>query len=118
MNSKWIIFTGILLLTAGIALKITNNATALPLILILTGVAFKVAYIIIKIITKEYQPGYEFIFLGVGLALFLSGIFLHKAALIENPTLLKISGISLKVIFILLFIRKSKTQSKQISHEK
>lgn len=109
MNSKWPLFIGIALLTIGIVLKIVTTLNPLPLIFILTGVAFKIFYITIKIFTGEYKPGYEVLFLFVGLTFFLGGIILHKQGMVENPAILKITGIALKVLFIIQFIRKSRS---------
>lgn len=108
MKKKWPLFTGIVLLTLGIILKKTTNFDPWSLIILLSGVAFKVAYIITRIVKKEYKPGYELLFLFIGLTMFLGGIILHKQGILENPAFLKITGISLKVIFIIIFIKKSR----------
>lgn len=108
MNSKWLLYIGILLLTLGIILKTTTNFDRWPLIILLTGIAFKIVYIISKIISKEYKPGYEIVFLITGLIIFLSGITLHKQGIVENPTIMKIIGISLKAVFVIIFIKKNK----------
>lgn len=110
MKSKWPLYTGIGLLTLGIVLKTSTSFNPWSLIILLTGVAFKLAYIISKIIKKEYKPSFEIAFLIIGLTLFMGGVILHKNGLIENPAALKIIGISLKVIFIIIFIKKTRKQ--------
>lgn len=110
MKDKWLLYTGILLLTTGLVLKYATNINPWSLIIILTGVTFKVAYIITKIVKKKYKPGYEMLILLVGLTLFLGGMILHKKGVVENPAALKFIGITLKVIFIVIFIKKSKKQ--------
>ncbi|MDA3930878.1 MAG: hypothetical protein PF541_18160 [Prolixibacteraceae bacterium] len=112
MKQKWPIFVGVILVTIGIILKYTINFNPWSLLILLTGVAFKIVYITSKIITKEYKPGFEIALLLIGLTFFMGGIVLHKNELIENPAVLKIIGISLKVLFVLIFIKKSRNQEK------
>lgn len=111
MKSKWLLYFGLLFLTVGVVLKVSTDLHPIPLVLILTGVAFKVLYILSKAIRKEYKPGWELLFLFTGLVLFLSGVFLQKGEIIENASFLKIPGISLKAMFVILFIRKSRKTS-------
>jgi hypothetical protein len=108
MKEKWPLFTGVVFLTLGVILLKTIDFDPWSLIILLTGVAFKVAYILSKIIKKEYIPGYEIAFLLIGLSLFLGGIILEKKEIIENAIVLKMVGISLKVVFIFAFIKKSR----------
>lgn len=108
MKNKWPLYTGIVLLTLGIVLKKTSNFDPWSLIILLSGVAFKVAYIISKILKREYKPGFEMFFLFIGLILFMGGIYLHKQGLLENPTIMKFVGISFKVFFIIIFIKKTR----------
>lgn len=107
MNNKIILFVGIILLAAGIILKIFSQIPFLPLILILSGVAAKIYYIIAKIISGEYKPGAEFILFLVGLALFMTGIYLKNHPADFSYMFLTFPGIFLKVLFIVIFIRKS-----------
>ena len=83
-----------------------TSLEAFGLILILIGVLCKTVYIIAKARSGEYKPGNELIFLGVGLVLFLSGLYIRflEQDLI-NPSYLIVSGISLKIIFIIRFIQ-------------
>lgn len=108
MKKKWPLFTGILILTIGIVLRKATHLNMIGLLMILTGAAFKTYYIVIKIKNGEYKPGYELILLCLGLMLFLTGIYLRSTGIGLYPTLLIPSGIALKLIFIILFIRKSR----------
>lgn len=108
MKNKWPLFTGLALLTIGIIFKIILTNVAFPILLIVTGILFKVYFVFTKIKGAEYRPGYELVVLFVGLVLFFSGIHLEKTFLIIEPLYFKIAGITLKVIFVLLFIRKTR----------
>ncbi len=116
MNSKILLFIGIVLLIVGIILKKTTQLEALGLILIIIGVTFKIIYIFTKVRSGEYKPGKEFIFLVVGLLFFLTGIYLRNI----NQTLIKpiyliVFGITLKIVFIIRFIQIIKSEkNKQI----
>jgi len=112
MKSKWTLFAGIFLLTLGIILRKTTELGSEGLILIIVGVAFKSYYIISKARNGEYKPGYELIFLFVGLAMFLSGLYIRSHEPPFSPTLLIVPGILLKVLFIVLFIIKIRKTRK------
>lgn len=105
MKSKWVLFTGIVLLVIGILLRKTTGLEIEGLLLILAGVSLKTIYIIGKARSGEYKPGYDLIFLFVGLAMFMSGLYLRSHNPPFSPLLLIIPGLILKIIFILLFIR-------------
>jgi len=106
MKSKWTLFTGIILLTIGIILRNTSDLDIEGLILIIVGVLFKTYYIISKARSGEYKPGYELLFLFIGLGMFLSGLYLRVHNPLFSPAFLIIPGIALKVVFIVLFIVK------------
>jgi low temperature requirement protein LtrA len=110
MTKKWPLYTGLSLLALGITLKASTSLALYPLLIILTGVGLKVLYIILKIIRKEYKPGLEMVTLFFGLALFLTGVFFFESGLINHGAsiALKITGITLKTTFVLLFIRKTR----------
>lgn len=112
MKSKWTLFTGILLLILGIIIRKTTELGSEGLILIIVGVVFKTYYIISKARSGEYKPGYEMIFLFVGLAMFLSGLYLRSHEPPFSPALLIVPGILLKVLFIVLFIIKVRKTRK------
>jgi len=108
MYSKKLLFVGIALLVLGIVLRKFTDMTGLGLSMILIGVGCKTIYIIAKVKCGEYKPGKELIWLFLGLALFLTGLGLKSNSPGLIPTVLIISGLSLKLLFILIFIRKVK----------
>jgi drug/metabolite transporter (DMT)-like permease len=109
MKSKKLLFLGIALLIVGIVFRKFTDLNGMGLLLILAGVACKTVYIIAKTKSGEYNPGRELVLLFLGLFLFLTGLILNA----NNPGLfsgLLIGvGLSLKVIFILIFIRKTRS---------
>jgi 1,4-dihydroxy-2-naphthoate octaprenyltransferase len=114
MKSKWTLFAGILLLILGIILRKTTGLGTEGLILIIIGVAFKTYYIVSKARSGEYKPGYELIFLFVGLSMFMSGQYIRSHEPSFSPALLIVPGILLKVLFIILFIIKVRKARKAI----
>lgn len=110
MKSKWTLFLGIILLSAGIILRKATEFEITGLAVILIGVLFKTYYIISKARSGEYKPGYELVFLFVGLIMFLTGLYLRSQEPPFNPAYLIFSGISLKVVFIILFIIKTRNK--------
>lgn len=114
MNSKWILSAGIVLLIIGIIIKKTTGLAAEGLVMIVTGVLFKTYYIISKARSGEYQPGKELLFLFFGLVLFLSGIYFRSMPHFIYAPVMIISGLALKVVFIILFILKSRSKTKEL----
>ena len=112
MESKWTLIAGILLLTIGIILRVITDLSYEPILLIIVGVLFKTYYIIGKARNGEYKPGYELLFLLVGLLMLLTGIYLRTKELNFNPSFLVIFGIILKVVFVILFIVNIKSRQK------
>lgn len=113
MKSKGLLFVGILLLVIGIVIKKSTPMNILGLVLIITGVTFKTIYIISKARSGEYKPGKELIFLLVGLILFFLGLYLRNMNQpYIKPIYLIISGITLKIIFIVRFIQIVKSSKK------
>jgi hypothetical protein len=111
MNMKLVLYLGIVLLVLGILSQIYSLLEGIGLYLIIGGVLCKLAFIIGVILLGKYRIGKEFIFLLAGLVLF----FIGKSDL-ENPLLsytLIITGISLKIVFVILFIRKLKAGNKK-----
>ena len=112
MESKWILFIGIILLTLGILLKKFSELSIEPLLLIVVGVLFKIYYIIQKARHGEYKPSYELLFLFVGLLLFATGTYLKTHEPHFNPSFLIIPGILFKITFIILVIVNIKALRK------
>ena len=109
MKKKWTLFTGIILLITGIIIRKSTGFSIEGLVMILVGVLFKTYYIIGKVRSGEYRPGYELAFLIVGLMLFLTGLYLRAHNPPFNPLFLIVPGLSLKVVFIILFIVKTRS---------
>jgi uncharacterized membrane protein len=106
MKSKALLFTGIFLLILGIVLRKMTPYENLGLVLIIIGVLCKTVYIISKARSGEYVPGKELIFLGVGLLLFLSGLYMRSLEQnLIDPTYMIVIGICLKLFFIIRFIQ-------------
>ena len=108
MKSKWLLFAGIIFLVIGIVLRRISDFSIEGLVLIITGVLLKAFYIIRKIRSGEYIPGFEMGFLFIGLAMFLSGLYLRAHQAPFNPAFLIAPGLLLKVGFIVIFIVKTK----------
>jgi len=106
MKLKWALFSGIFLLTTGVLLRMFTELRFVAILLIIVGVLFKTFYIISKARRGEYQPGYELLFLFVGLTFFFSGLYFR----VHKPTypfvFLMVSGLILKIVYIILFIVK------------
>lgn len=106
MKSKSLLFIGILLLIVGILLRKLTDFEILGLGLLLLGVTCKTIYIIAKIRNGEYRPGKELIFLFLGLLLFMTGIALRKSDTGSTyPIYLILSGLLLKIVYVIKFIR-------------
>lgn len=106
LKLKRLLFIGIILLVVGIILKKLTHMDVLGLILIITGVTFKAIYILAKVKSGDYKPGKELVFLVAGLFFFFTGLYLKKVnySLME-PIYLIVFGLTLKVIFIIRFIK-------------
>jgi len=115
MKSKWTLFTGIILLVTGIVLRMITNLTYEPILLIIVGVSFKAYYIIGTARNGEYKPGYELVFLFVGLLMFLYGIYLRPQELSLIPSFLIICGLIFKVVFVILFIVNIRSHRKKLN---
>lgn len=105
-TAKWRLFSGIILLTIGVVLRVVTSVNYTPLILILAGVGFKVWHISFLIRNKKYKPGHECWFLLLGLVLFFSGLYLFDAGILKYS--LMSFGILFKAYFVIQLIRKSK----------
>ncbi len=108
MRKKWPLFLGILLLTIGIIFRAATDYSFLGLTFIKVGVALKAYYIIDKIFKGEYKVGMEMLYLLFGLILFFTGLYFKNTGADFNPYLLMAPGIGLKVVFIIIFIRKTR----------
>ena len=103
---KWPIFLGLFLLTIGILLKTFTSIGVYAVLIILSGVGFKIYYIISKIRRGEYKPGFEMVLLFIGLVIFLTGVYFKSHPSAIKPVYLMAPGILLKVLFVTSFIKK------------
>ncbi len=113
MKSKSLLFIGIILLVAGILIKKMTTMDAVGLVAIITGATCKLIYIVFKIKNGEYKPGTELYLLALGLLLFFTGLYLrgiHQNLI--QPIYLIVSGITLKIIFIIKFIQIIKSSKE------
>ncbi|MDA3852686.1 MAG: hypothetical protein PF444_00355 [Bacteroidales bacterium] len=107
MKRKYLIIVGVILLVSGIVLKSLGCCGHLPLMMIISGVLCKWTYVILSIVDKTYRPGWEITLLYGGLVVFFTGIYLrHHGFAVGVPV--EIMGISMKLVFVALFIRKKK----------
>lgn len=111
MKSKYLIFAGIAFLASGILLNLLTDYSLMGKILIHIGVLLKVSYIIVKIIRREYKAGFEFVALGAGLALFLTGLYYKGLPPEIDPFWLMVPGILLKAAFVIIFIAKLRREA-------
>jgi len=111
MAKKPLLFIGIMMLLVGILIRKLTEWDVVGLLIILTGVTLKCIYIIGKIKNGAYKPGLEVLLLIIGLLLFLGGIYMRNNDfdLLFLPAMFYIiTGLLLKIVFIVLFIRKLK----------
>lgn len=104
---KAVFFTGLILIITGILLKISTPESWISSVLISLGGTAKILFLVLTLRKNKLRPGYEMLFLLAGLALVILGAQLRK----EPSTLAfalpaTLSGLLLKITFILLFIRK------------
>lgn len=62
---------------------------------------------------RKYKPGYELIILYSGLAIFFTGLYFRNNHLWEFAHVLMFVGVSFKVLFLILFIRKIRPRLQQ-----
>lgn len=115
MQSKSLLFLGIILLVVGILLKKMTQLEVIGLATIITGVACKLIYIVLKAKNWEYKPGTELFILAVGLLLFFTGLYLRSIEQnLIKPIYLIVSGITLKIIFIIKFIQIIRSNKNRV----
>lgn len=116
MKAKYILYLGILLLLVGILFRYFMSYANLGIGLVIGGVVLKLAYITYTIVKGQYQPRAEFFLLIGGLVFLFLGLW-HKLNVSEMIGYAMIAAaITLKLIFILLFIRKMKRHKVLIKH--
>lgn len=110
MKNNWMLFLGISLLIIGVLLRALTDLTQISSILLALGIFLKILYLLVKIRDRSYKPGLELSALIIGLLLFFSGRYLGKQEIEFYPILLMVTGILLKIGFVILIIRKIRGQ--------
>ena len=113
---KSVLFTGIGVLVFGIVLRAATDSRLAGLLLILLGVSLKTYYIVAAIRSGLYKPGNELWLLFIGLACFLSGLYLRGTNYVVNPIYLIVFGLSLKILFIIRFIQLVRMERSNQDH--
>jgi len=112
MNIKIPLITGLIFIVAGLAIKSLNYNILLGNILIVSGIISKLVFLIITLKAKAYKPGSEALFLVAGLLIFLTGmIFRELTGSGCIASILLASGITLKLVFLMLFFKKFKSNN-------
>lgn len=112
MKHKWVLPTGVILLSLGIIFRFAGMENYIAIPLMATGGLLKIYYIALQIWRGFYKPGYELLFLIIGLMVFFSGIAMKYHTTNNQYIYLMIAGLTLKVIFVVLFIRHLKKARK------
>ena len=95
-----------MLLVTGIVLRYIGLWGSVPYFIIGLGALNKITYLVLSIKNKKYKPGYELLVLYSGLTLFFTGLYYRNNNLWEYASILMSIGISFKIGFLILFIRK------------
>lgn len=113
MDSKTPLLAGLILIFSGAVIKYYTTSDLWPNAMIFAGVANKLWFIFLMLTTGRYRPGKELVFLILGLAVFLSGLWLRSVPCtsVIQPVALIILGIVMKTTFVVLFIVKTKKHS-------
>ncbi|MGM0566722.1 MAG: hypothetical protein ACQESX_08215 [Bacteroidota bacterium] len=112
MNIKIPLITGLILIATGFILKMLGNNPLWGNMLIAAGIISKIIFLIITLRAKAYKPGIEAIFLLAGLLIFLTGMTLRELTASDcTGSVFLASGITLKLVFIMMFFQKFKTNN-------
>lgn len=106
MKSKVLIYAGILLILSGLAINLLTSYDILSWGLILGGAMCKISYLVIKMTNGSYRPGFELLLLLSGLTIFFLGKYNGIRSMEQYNDWFIITGITLKIAFVILFIRK------------
>jgi len=112
MKQKWPLFSGIILLVTGIVLKFIELLPLTYIPFFVVGGSLKIFYIYQIIRKGRYKPGIEIIFLIIGLVLFFTGLMLKYNYVDQSYIYWTISGLTLKLAFVILFILKIRKPAK------
>lgn len=107
--SRYILLAGILLLTAGAAVRYYGSSAA-PFLFSAGGLC-KITYILLSVKSGRYRPGREIIFLLTGLVFLACGIASRNGIILQGySSSLITSAVILKAIFAAMFIAKARKQ--------
>ncbi len=112
MKHKWALMAGITFLSVGIILRLAGMENYIAIPLMAAGGLLKIYFIAVQIWLGFYKPGYELLFLIIGLMVFFSGIAMKYHTTNNQYIYLMIAGLTLKLIFVVLFIRHLKKARK------
>ena|GEM_PF-5329046 len=108
MKRKVFLYIGIILLISGIALKSLTDYTVLAWLTVISGALAKIIYLVGRIKSRSYKPGYEMIMLYLGLSLFFIGMYIKTSFIAEHRLLFIYIGIGFKILFVIIFAIKIK----------
>lgn len=118
IRKKKNLYISLFFLNTGILLKIFTNSP-LSVYFLLFAAFFKLLLVREYIKKGIYKPGYELIFLSVGLFLFLFGLYAYSLpSFISSRWWLMIPGLVLKFAFLFVFISKIRKGNKFINNKK
>lgn len=110
MTKKWPLIGGVALLSLGIIFRFAGMESYIYFPLLAAGGILKIIYITNLLRNKIYKPGFEILFLVIGLLLFFSGIILKYQA-IPSYIYFLLPGLMLKLLFVVLLFRKAKSNT-------
>ena len=115
MNTKYFLYLGLILLLLGVVFRYFTPFMVMGLGLIISGVILKLIYIAMAMAKGQYKPGTESLYLIVGLGLLFLGIWYKTNIEASFGYILMVIGLSLKALFILVFVRKIKQHKETIT---
>ena len=103
---------GVALLMLGVILRFTGVPASIFLVCMVSGILLKIYCIVILTRKNLYKPGPEMLLLLLGLTLFFSSMVMKQLG-IAPYFYFMITGLTLKLVFVILFIRKTATVKSQ-----
>jgi len=93
-------------LVIGIVLRTIGVWGMLPYLIIILGAFSKITYIVLSMKNNKYKAGYELLVLYSGLLMFFCGLYFRNNHSWEYAQILIFTGITFKILFVVLFVRK------------
>ncbi|MBN2165945.1 MAG: hypothetical protein JW717_06695 [Marinilabiliaceae bacterium] len=113
-NIKPFLYIGILVLALGVFLRIFSSFFILSLFFIIAGALMKITYIFAIYKRGEYKPGSELLLLGIGLSVFFTGVYFKYHFLPFHHAYLLATGGIFKMVFIFMFIQKTRKSATKV----